>query len=182
MAATPARHAAPNVALAQFVTYVTSNKKPLPALITRFSPRARPMLFSSDRNKLRLIYVHAWHKRRLGLPMDALEHMIADVITIHPEYHALLADEEQALAFEESAERGISNPFLHLGMHISLREQISTDRPVGIRAAYEKLVRRTGDIMESEHRMIACLLRTLQDAGAQAPDEKIYLECIQRIL
>jgi hypothetical protein len=140
------------------------------------------MIFSNDRNKLRLMYIHAWQKRSQNLPMDALEHMIADVIAMHPEYHTLLSDEESALAFEESTEQGTSNPFLHLGMHISLREQVSTDRPAGIRAAYTKLVQRTGDVMESEHRMIACLLRTLQDAGAQAPNERAYVECIQRIL
>ena len=139
------------------------------------------MIFSNDRNKLRLMYIHAWQKRSQNLPMDALEHMIADVIAMHPEYHTLLSDEDNALAFEESSEQGTSNPFLHLGMHLGLREQISTDRPTGIRAAYEKLVRRTGDVMESEHRMIACLLRTLQDASGHEPDERVYLECIQRL-
>ena len=139
------------------------------------------MMFSNDRNKLRLMYVHAWQKRQQNLPMDALEHIIADVIAIHPEYHALLNDEEASLAFEESPEHGTSNPFLHLGMHLALREQISTDRPAGIRAAYIKLVQKSGDMMESEHRMIACLLRTLQDAGGQKPDEHAYLECIRRI-
>jgi len=140
------------------------------------------MIFSNDRNKMRLMYIHAWHKRQQNLPMDALEHMIADVVAMHPEYHALLSDEERALSFEENSEQGNSNPFLHLGMHLGLREQISTDRPAGIRAAYEKLLRRSGDVMESEHRMIACLLRTLQDAAGQEPDEQAYLECIRRIV
>lgn len=139
------------------------------------------MIFSNDRNTLRLMYVYAWQKRLQNLPMDALEHMIADVIAMHPEYHTLLSDEERALTFEESSEQGSSNPFLHLGMHLGLREQISTDRPAGIRAAYEKLLRRTGDVMESEHRMIACLLRTLQDASGHEPDERVYLECLQRL-
>jgi hypothetical protein len=139
------------------------------------------MIFSQDRNTLRLMYVHAWQKRLQNLPMDALEHMIADVIAMHPEYHALLGDEDKALAFEESSEQGTSNPFLHLGMHLALREQISTDRPAGIRAAYTKLVQRSGDVMESEHRMIACLLRTLQDAAGREPDEQNYLECIRKI-
>ena len=139
------------------------------------------MIFSNDRNTLRLMYVHAWQKRLQNLPMDALEHMIADVIAMHPEYHTLLNDKERALAYEENSEQGSSNPFLHLGMHLGLREQISTDRPAGIRAAYEKLLQRTGDVMESEHRMIACLLRTLQDAAGREPDEQSYLECIRRI-
>ncbi len=140
------------------------------------------MLFSPDRNKLRLMYVEAWRKRREGLPMEALDTLIADVVEMHPEYHALLADEERTLAWEESPEQGMSNPFLHLGMHLGLREQIGTDRPAGIRAAYEILVRRTGDMMEAEHRMIACLLRALNDAGPLGPDEQAYLECIRERL
>lgn len=140
------------------------------------------MLFSPDRNKLRLMYVEAWRKRREGLPLEALELMIADVVEMHPEYHALLADKEKTLAWEESPEQGMSNPFLHMGMHLGLREQISTDRPAGIRAAYEKLVRRTGDVMEAEHRMIACLLQALNEAGPMGPDEQAYLECIRRML
>ncbi|MEW5839332.1 MAG: DUF1841 family protein [Pseudomonadota bacterium] len=137
------------------------------------------MMFSNDRNTLRRMYVNAWRKRLQGLPLEALEHLIADIIEIHPEYHALLGDEEQALAWEESAEQGMSNPFLHLGMHLALREQVATDRPPGIHELYVKLVRKTGDIMESEHRMIACLLRALQDAGANPPDERSYLECVR---
>lgn len=139
------------------------------------------MIFSNDRNTLRLMYVHAWKKRQQNLPMDALEHMIADVIAMHPEYHALLADEDASLAWEESPIQGASNPFLHLGMHLGLREQISTDRPPGIRTAYTQLLQRNGDVMETEHHMIACLLRTLQDAGAAGPDEHAYMECLQRL-
>ena len=139
-------------------------------------------MISSDRNTLRRMYLTAWQKRIQGLPLEPLEHLIADVIEIHPEYHALFSDEDQALSFEESPEQGTSNPFLHLGMHLALREQIATDRPAGIRSLYEKLVRKSGDMMDSEHRMIACLLRALQDAPAQGPDEKSYLECIRRLI
>ena len=138
------------------------------------------MMLSNDRNTLRKMYVTAWRKRLDGLPLEALEHLIADVIEMHPEYHALLSDEELALNWEESPEQGMSNPFLHLGMHLALREQITTDRPAGIRTLYEKQVRKSGDMMETEHRMIACLLRALQDAGSNPPDETRYMECIRR--
>lgn len=137
------------------------------------------MMLSNDRATLRRMYVTAWRKRCAGLPLDPLEHLIADVIDIHPEYHALLADEDKALAWEESPEQGMSNPFLHLGMHLALREQISTDRPAGIRALYETCVRKSGDMMDTEHRMIACLLRTLQDAPPSGPDEQAYMECLR---
>lgn len=139
------------------------------------------MLFSPDRNKLRLMYVEAWRKRRQGLPMEALDLMIADVVALHPEYHALLEDEEKTLAWEESPEQGVSNPFLHMGMHLGLREQVSTDRPAGIRAAFDRLAVRLRDAHEAEHRIIACLLQALNEAGPQGPDERAYLECIRRV-
>lgn len=139
------------------------------------------MLFSPDRNKLRMMYVEAWRKRRLGLPMEALELMIADVVALHAEYHALLEDEEKTLAWEESPDQGMSNPFLHMGMHLGLREQVSTDRPAGIRAAFDRLTVRLRDAHEAEHRIIACLLQALSEAGPQGPDEQAYLECIRRV-
>ena len=46
--------------------------------------------------------------------MDALETLAAQWIQEHPEYHALLADEDRALA--HTAEQDPHNPFLHLSI------------------------------------------------------------------
>ncbi|TVP86442.1 MAG: DUF1841 family protein [Thioalkalivibrio sp.] len=136
-----------------------------------------------NRDQLREQFVQAWEKGRSGQPLEPLEAALVDLIREHPEYHALLDDRERALGAEFPPESGQSNPFLHLAMHLSIREQAGTDRPPGIRAIHQRLSARHG-VMEAEHRMIECLGRSLweaQRAGTQ-PDEAAYLECLQRLV
>ena len=88
------------------------------------------MLYGSDRDDLRRVYVDAWSKSRAGHPLDPLERLLADVIAEHPEYHAVL-ESPDALTREFPPEADRSNPFLHMGLHIAIREQLATDRPPG---------------------------------------------------
>ena len=118
------------------------------------------MFYTSERDKLRQFYVDTWQKARNGLPMDAMETMIARVIELHPEYHPMLQNEKH-LGNEYKPEDGETNPFLHMGMHLGLQEQVSMDRPAGIQAIYQQLGERLGDIHATEHDMIACLTESL---------------------
>ena len=79
-------------------------------------------------------------------------------------------------------EAGQSNPFLHMGMHLAIREQVGTDRPAGIRAVHSALAARLGGIHEAEHVMIECLGEALWNAqrAGVAPDEARYLEDLRR--
>lgn len=115
--------------------------------------------------------------------MEPLEAQIADVIALHPEYHSQLEDRDAALARDYSPEGGQSNPFLHMGLHLAVRDQIATDRPTGIRAAFQNLARRHGDEHEAEHAMIECLAQALWEAqrAGRPPDEQAYLERIRRL-
>lgn len=141
------------------------------------------MLFGQNRDELRRFYVEAWRKYRNKLPLQPLEALISEVIALHPEYHGMLEDEEQALAQEFSPEGGQSNPFLHMGMHIAIREQLSTQRPPGIEAAYKQLLERLGDLHAVEHHMMECLGQAMWEAQRQGtpPDESAYLECLRRL-
>ena len=134
------------------------------------------MIFGQDRNELRRMYVDAWKKRRDRLPLTPLETQIADVVELHPEYHAELLGDD--LEKDYTPDRGQTNPFLHMGLHLGIREQIATNRPQGISRIYATLANRTGDEHTAEHRMIDCLAETLWEAQSQnlAPDEKAYLE------
>jgi hypothetical protein len=131
----------------------------------------------SSRHELRRRYLTAWQRRRDGLPLDALDAAIADVIELHPEYQPLLEDADAA-AQDFTVEQGRTNPFLHMGLHLGLREQVATDRPGGIRQIHAQLSRRTGSVHEAEHRMIEVLAETLWEAqrAGRAPDEQRYLE------
>ncbi|HEX7029876.1 MAG TPA: DUF1841 family protein [Gammaproteobacteria bacterium] len=138
-------------------------------------------MFSDKREDLRRQFVEAWRKAREGLPVTALEDLIASVIAEHPEYQALLENED-ALAREWTPEQGETNPFLHMGMHIAVREQLSVDRPPGIRKAFEMLAQRRGDAHAAEHDMLECLGESLWEAqrAGRMPDEAAYLEKIRQ--
>src|SRR5690606_2218967 len=87
------------------------------------------MLFGNNREALRRQFVEAWQKVREGRPVTQLEDLIASVIAEHPEYHHILEQGEAAIEREWTPEQGETNPFLHMGMHIAVREQLSVDRP-----------------------------------------------------
>lgn len=140
------------------------------------------MIFGQDRNELRRMYADAWRKRRDGKPLTPLETQIADVVAAHPEYHADVGGDD--LARDYTPEGGRTNPFLHMGLHLGLREQVATDRPRGIAAIFRALAAKAGDAHAAEHRMIDCLAETLWESqvGNTPPDEARYLERLRGLL
>ena len=140
------------------------------------------MLYGSDREGMRRAYVDAWSKSRTGRPLEPLERLLAEVVTEHSEYHALL-ESPDALMHEFPPEAGRSNPFLHMGLHVAIREQLATDRPPGLRGLYTELLPRFADAHRLEHALMECLAETLWDAqrAGTAPDEARYLARVQRL-
>ena len=132
---------------------------------------------NAGRDELRRRYVNAWRRHRDGLPLEPLDAQIADLVALHPEYHALLESPEGATQ-DFTVEQGRSNPFLHLGLHLAIREQVATRRPPGIEVVHRELTRTLGDVHAAEHRMIEVLAETLWEAqrAGRAPDEQRYLE------
>jgi hypothetical protein len=142
-----------------------------------------PFFENQSRSDLRGMYLEAWRKHCAGLPMEPLEAQIVDVITEHPEYISLFNDPEAALAKDFSPESGQSNPFLHMAMHLAIRDQVATDRPLGIRSAFEKLLRRR-DKLDAEHAVaehLAEMIWQTQRSGLPA-DEQVYLRRIQKMV
>ena len=139
------------------------------------------MIFGQDRHELRKMYAEAWKKQLAGQPMSPLELQIADVVSQHPEYHDAVTDED--LDRDYTPEGGRTNPFLHMGLHLGIREQVATDRPAGIAGIYAALAARDGDPHAAEHRMIECLAETLWEAQStnRAPDEALYLERLRHL-
>ncbi len=141
-------------------------------------------MFSGERDQMRQVFFESWRKAQAGETMQPLEQMVSSVVSAHPEYHKLLNDKEGGLSKEFLPEGGETNPFLHMAMHITLLEQISTDRPGGISELYRRLCQRLGDGHEAEHQLMECLGRMLWEAQAEnrMPDEQAYLECIRRLV
>jgi hypothetical protein len=135
-----------------------------------------------SREQLRAAYRDAWHRWQQRLPLQPFEAQLADVIRIHPEYHALLQS-EHSVSEDFPAEGARANPFLHMGLHLALREQISTNRPPGIAAIYRRLAAAVGSEHEAEHRMIEPLAATLWESQrrGQPADEAAYLEQLRHL-
>ncbi len=140
-------------------------------------------MFGNDRNQLRQYYIDVWQKAQNNQPLEPLEKIIADVVNQHPEYQSILTDQDKALGKEYLPESGESNPFMHMGMHIAIHEQLNSNRPVGIRDIYQKLNAKTGDTHETEHQMIECLAEMMWQAQRQgvAPDETLYLTRLKQL-
>lgn len=139
------------------------------------------MIFGQDRGELRKMYRDAWRKSRDGRILSPLEAQIAAVIAEHPEYHDVVTS--SAIDAEYLPEDGQTNPFLHMGLHLAIREQVNTDRPAGIAAVHRSLLHRLGDEHTAEHRMLETLASTLWEAqrSNRAPDEQAYLERLKSL-
>lgn len=141
------------------------------------------MLYGQDRDAYRRVFVQAWRKAQAGEPLSDMEAMLADLIALHPEYHAILTAEDAAVGAEFPPELGESNPFMHLSLHLALREQRKTDRPPGFRYLYDAVCTYMDDVHDAEHAMSECLAEIMWQAqrdGAM-PDEKAYFACLRKL-
>lgn len=137
-------------------------------------------MFGTDRNKLRLMYKSAWEKFQQQKILTPLETQITDVIKEHPEYHDFVLQLDKDFL----PENGETNPFLHMGLHLGLREQLSTNRPAGISKIYKKLLKKSADPHAAEHSMIDCLAEAMWSAQVNntQPDEAAYLKSLKKLL
>jgi hypothetical protein len=142
-----------------------------------------PIFHNQSRDELRRVYIDAWRKHREGLPMEPLEAQVADVVALHPEYQAALERPDEVVERDYSPEGGQSNPFLHMGLHLAVRDQVATDRPAGIRQAFQAVATRAGAVHDAEHRIIECLAEALWEAqrAGRPPDEQAYLVRVQKL-
>ena len=130
------------------------------------------------REQLRSSYADAWRKHLARVPLTPLESLIADVIAHHPEYQPLVGDAQAVQAFDPSPGTAAENPFLHMGLHLAIREQLSIDRPPGVRQIQQALTARLGDGHDAEHVLMEALAETLWEAqrDGRPPDERRYLD------
>ena len=143
-------------------------------------------MFTPSRDDVRRFFCAAWRKHNDGSLVEPIEATALKWIVMHPEYHALLADEAQALARDFSVEQGQGNPFLHLSMHLALEEQLAIDQPPGIVAAFGRLAARSGDEHAAAHEAMECLGEIVWNAQRAtlpvdaAAINAAYLDCLHR--
>lgn len=111
------------------------------------------MLYTQDRTGQRKFLTNAWQKFLDKKTLNPLEAQLIQVIEIHPEYHPLINN----IQLDYFPEQGEVNPFLHINLHLSLREQLSINQPIGIKNHYQKILTKIKDPHETEHRMMDCI-------------------------
>lgn len=141
-------------------------------------------MFVETRDDARGFFLRVWAKMQGEERLEPLEALVAETIAVHPEYHGLLANPQRAMADDLESVGGMSSPFLHMGLHIALVEQLQTDRPPGIRAVYQELLTRAGDPHAAEHRMMEYLADELWHAGqaGRPPDAELYLRKVRQLI
>ena len=118
-------------------------------------------MFNPSRDQARQFFIDAWDKSQTGNVLSPLEAIAANLVGMHPEYHAVLESGEAAIARDWTPEMGESNPFLHLSLHMAIEEQLSIDQPPGIRGAFEFQCLRLQDRHAALHVVLDSLAETI---------------------
>jgi hypothetical protein len=135
-----------------------------------------------SRDQLRETYRAAWRRFKHQHTLSPLDKQVIAVISEHPEYHVILESAAADLA-NYSPRSGQINPWLHMGLHLAIREQVATNRPTGIAGIHAKLSKQMGGSHEAEHCMLEVLAEQIWDAqrSGKAPDETVYLERLKTL-
>ncbi len=140
------------------------------------------MLLTPTRDQARNFLYETWRKRRNRELLTPLEDLAAQLIVKHPEYHDELEKPHQNKEKDFLPEHGVTNPYLHLMMHLTIEEQISIDQPPGIRAQFIRLSQKLGSEHDAHHHMMECLGEMIWQAqrkGTQ-PDAAVYFDCLEK--
>ena len=140
-------------------------------------------MFVETRDESRRFFFHVWQKMSEKRQLEPLETLVAQVIKEHAEYHAILSVPDQALDRDYTPEEGGTNPFLHMGLHVAVQEQLQSDRPLGIIELYHRLRSSlSDDVHRTEHMIMECLAEALWQAGRSAAvsNERDYLDCVRK--
>ena len=134
-------------------------------------------MFSQDRKKQRDFLAKSWQKYTSNKPLEPLEKQLVSIIEIHPEYHDLIRNIES----EYFPEQGKVNPFLHINLHLALRDQLSLNQPKGVKEVHQKLSNQYKDSHEVEHLMMECIAEMIyiSQKNNTAMDHENYLKRIK---
>ena len=145
------------------------------------------MLFGSNKQEVRTLYFDAWYKNQNKKNiLTALETQIIDIILFHPEYIKIFEDVKNQEKYSDKdylPESGETNPFLHMGLHLAIRDQIGTNKPIGIQKIFLDLCNKTQDQHQAEHLFIEQLAEQLWLAQKNQQDfnSEDYLLALKKL-
>ena len=136
-------------------------------------------MFTSDRSKQRQYLKQAWEKYTIQEQLEPLELQLSKIVEQHPEYQNLIKN----LDSEYFPEQGITNPFLHISLHLTLRDQITMDQPKGIKEIHSQLVLKSKDAHEVEHMMMEHIAEMIFNAQKNnaAFDLDGYIQALKQL-
>ena len=139
-------------------------------------------MFNPSREEARQFFFETWRKYKQREILSAMEDIALNTILLHPEYQAILEDPERYQEKDFFPEMGDTNPFLHMGMHIAIQEQLSIDQPEGIRQRFQRLLERTRDEHIAVHQIMECLAEMIWQAqrNQSEMDASVYFDCLDR--
>lgn len=141
-------------------------------------------MFNPSRDQARQFFIDTWAKFQRQHPLSPLEAKAAAILNLHPEYHRVVQNPESFLATDWQPESGDVNPFLHLGFHLAIQEQLDINQPIGICAIHAQLAAKHDDEHAAKHDMLECLGETLWQSQrtATALDGALYLQLLRQRL
>ena len=141
-------------------------------------------MFKPSREQARQLFFDTWRKYHQREVLSGIETIALEVILLHPEYHPILDDTERYLDKDYLPEMGDTNPFLHMSMHMAIKEQLSINQPIGICERFARLQKNTGDEHVASHQVMECLAEMIWQAqrNQATPDAAIYFDCLDKQL
>ncbi len=140
-------------------------------------------MFDINSHEARQFFANVW-ANRFAPHLDALQTRVLEIVLAHPEYHVYLEKIDDYVDYQWLPENGETNPFLHISLHLSLKEQVSIDQPFGIADIYQKLLQKHGGWHEAEHAMMDALVETIWQAQkyGQGLDVNVYMTNLRRLV
>lgn len=142
-------------------------------------------MYDVNTQDVRRFFADVWQKRFLPLELDALQQKALRIIEAHPEYHHFLENIEDYLETVWTPEKGETNPFLHMSLHLSVQEQAGIDQPPGIREIHRRLCAKfNDDWVAAEHGMMEALAETVWEAQhfGRGLDVNAYMTRLRKLL
>jgi hypothetical protein len=141
------------------------------------------MFYGDTIQETRQLFFTSWDKYLHKKNLLSLENDIVQVILAHPEYHNIIENTNKFQQHTYYPELGETNPFLHMGLHLAVREQVATDRPVGIKTVYNILIKKYSDPLIVEHLIMDQLAECLwlSQKNNLPPDEQLYLNTLTNL-
>jgi hypothetical protein len=139
-------------------------------------------MFNPSRHQARQFLFSTWYKYKHQETLSDMEVIALNVVLLHPEYQSILDDTERYSDKDYPPEMGDTNPFLHMNMHIAIKEQLSIDQPAGICDRFDRLLKKYGNEHDTIHQFMECLAEMIWQAqrSQSVPDVSIYFECLDR--